>query len=97
MTARPEVLAVHRAAHDEPCGRCRGTIVRGRRTALLAGIGAVHLACIIARYDTQETNAAVTRPPSNLNRRPPLSATSARRRSGKGPTGLPQPGRNRDR
>jgi hypothetical protein len=57
MTARPDVLAVHRAAYDEPCGRCGGTITCGRRAAQLAGIGDVHLACVIARYDTEENNA----------------------------------------
>jgi hypothetical protein len=57
-----EILAVRRATADQLCCHCGHTIVRGRRTALLAGIGAVHLACVIARYDTEETNAAVTRP-----------------------------------
>jgi hypothetical protein len=62
MTAPDEVLAVHRAAADTPCRRCGYTIARGARAALLAGVGAVHVRCILPspaaqrpRDDPEET------------------------------------------
>ena len=61
MTGAGEVLTVHRTDVDTVCRRCGRTIASGRRVALLAGIGGVHLACVIARSDTEENNA-VTKP-----------------------------------
>lgn len=46
MTA--SVLAVHRATVDQPCRCCGGVVKRGRRLAVVAGVGAVHIACVIA-------------------------------------------------
>ena len=42
------VLDVHQAADDQPCRRCGELIQRGRRLAVVAGLGAVHVACIPA-------------------------------------------------
>ena len=51
------VLAVHQAEDDQPCPRCGGTIERGRRLAVVAGVGAVHIACVIACQPVSATTA----------------------------------------
>jgi hypothetical protein len=50
MTA-PQVLSVTRAGHDMPCRRCGRTISRGRRAALVLGVGQVHLGCLLGHGD----------------------------------------------
>jgi hypothetical protein len=57
MTAAGVVLAVHRATADQPCRRCGELVQRGRRVALVAGVGTVHLRCILVPQE-----ASVTRP-----------------------------------
>jgi hypothetical protein len=47
-----EVLTVRRTTADTPCTSCRNTIERGQRAALLAGIGTVHLRCLLTRAPT---------------------------------------------
>jgi hypothetical protein len=47
MTAAAEVLSAKRAEFDTPCRKCGGTIERGRRLALVAGVGAVHVGCLL--------------------------------------------------
>jgi hypothetical protein len=55
MSAATEVISVHRVNVDQPCRRCGQTIQRGRRAALLASVGAVHLRCLLVRHDTEES------------------------------------------
>jgi hypothetical protein len=57
VTAAGEVLAVHRATVDQPCRRCGETIEPGRRLAVVAGVGRVHLACLITREGQAATTA----------------------------------------
>jgi hypothetical protein len=40
------VLDVHQATDDQPCRSCGELIQRGRRLAVVAGVGAVHIACV---------------------------------------------------
>ena len=65
MTAAAEVLGVHRAVVDTSCRSCGTTITCGRRVALVAGTGAVHLRCLLVRQadDTPEENSAMTTQP----------------------------------
>jgi hypothetical protein len=57
VTALGEVLVVHRATVDQLCRRCGAVVARGRRVALVAGVGTVHLRCILVAQE-----ATVTRP-----------------------------------
>lgn len=43
------IVSVKRAQFDTPCRRCGQTITRGRRLALVTGIGAVHVGCLLRR------------------------------------------------
>lgn len=57
MTAPGGVLAVHRATLDQVCRRCGAVVERGRRVALVAGIGVVHLRCILVAQDATVTGS----------------------------------------
>ena len=56
MTAADTVLAVHQATVDQACRRCGAVVARGRRVALVAGIGVVHLRCILVAQEVTVTS-----------------------------------------
>jgi hypothetical protein len=66
VTAPDEVLTVHRADVDTPCRKCEGTIARGQRVALVAGLGGIHVRCLLVlepqSEETTMTTPAETQP-----------------------------------
>jgi hypothetical protein len=63
MTDADALLAVHRATADQPCRRCGAVVARGRRVALVAGVGAVHLRCILVAQEATVTGSDRPAPP----------------------------------
>ena len=55
MTAAT-ILAVREAADDTPCRRCGQPIQRGRRVALVAGVGNVHVRCLLGHHDDHQAD-----------------------------------------
>ena len=79
VTVLGKVLAVHRATSDQSCRRCQEPIRLGQRAVLLAGVGAVHLRCVLVRQEgvlPVPTSPRASRPSLDRPRRPRSTTTT---------------------